>query len=144
MKDMNEMLLRAIEISMNAHKEQKDKSGEPYILHCLRVMLKGKTKEEQIAGVLHDVVEDSEITIEELKKEGFPDVVLDAVNCLTKWEGMDYDVYVEGVLGNELSKRVKLYDLEDNMNIGRLKEVKVSDVERLNKYLRTYERIRNS
>lgn len=70
MKKKTDLLEKAIEIAVKAHKGQKDKAGEPYILHCLSVMLKGKTEDEKIVGVLHDAVEDTKITIEFLKEEG--------------------------------------------------------------------------
>lgn len=78
---------RAIEIAARAHAGQVDKAGAPYILHPLRVMLAVKTEEQQMAAVLHDVVEDTEVTFNELRAEGFAANVLEAVKALTKRDG---------------------------------------------------------
>jgi (p)ppGpp synthase/HD superfamily hydrolase len=133
-----DLLEKAILIAVKAHTGQTDKAGTAYILHCLRVMLKGKTEDEQIAGVLHDIVEDTDVTIDSLKKQGFPEKITRAVRCLTKTKGMDYDKYVAGVKKNNIASKVKLYDLEDNLDLLRLEEVKEKDLIRLNKYLKTY------
>lgn len=138
MTKKTDLLEKAIEIAVKAHKGQKDKAGEPYILHCLSVMLKGKTEDEKIVGVLHDVVEDTKVTIEFLKEQGFPKRITDAVMCLTKIKGVDYDKYVTGLKNNALAVRVKLNDLEDNINLLRLEKVTEKDLLRLNKYLKTY------
>lgn len=78
------MLEKAIEIAVKAHKGQKDKSGKPYIGHLLRVMHMGNTEDEKICSVLHDLVEDTNRTFEDLKNEGFSDTIIDALKCLTK------------------------------------------------------------
>lgn len=133
-----DLLEKAISIALVAHAGQTDKAGTPYILHCLSVMLRGKTEDKQIAGVLHDIVEDTDVTIDSLKKLGFPENITSAVKCLTKTKGMDYSKYVAGVKMNKLASKVKLYDLEDNLNLLRLNEVTEKDLIRLNKYLKTY------
>jgi len=130
---------RAIRIAVKAHKDQTDKYGNPYILHPLRVMSMGRTDEERIVGVLHDVVEDSDWTFDKLRKEGFSERIIKALDCVTKTsENEDYDKFVERTRSNPLAVRVKLNDLTDNMDIRRMKEVKEKDVKRLNKYLRAY------
>lgn len=135
-------LERAIAIACDAHKGQKDKYGAPYILHALRVMTAGRTEEEKIVGVLHDVVEDTDWTFEALQKEGFSDEVLAALRCVTKEsEEEDYDAFTARVKTNALAVRVKLADLTDNMDIRRMPEVKEKDVQRLNKYLKAYKEL---
>jgi (p)ppGpp synthase/HD superfamily hydrolase len=130
---------RAIRIAVKAHKNQTDKYGNPYILHPLRVMSMGRTDEERIVGVLHDVVEDTEWTFDQLRKEGFSERIIAALDCVTKrGDGEDYDAFVARTRKNPLAVRVKLNDLTDNMDIRRMKEVKEKDVKRLNKYLRAY------
>lgn len=141
MTKKSDLLEKAIEIALKAHKGQKDKAGAPYILHCLRVMLKGKSEDEQIAGALHDTVEDSNVTIEFLKEQGFPKRITDAVSCLTKIKGVGYGRYVAGLKKNKLAMKVKLNDLEDNMNLLRLDKVTRKDLLRLNKYLKTYKEL---
>lgn len=130
---------KAIKIAMKAHAGQTDKYGAPYIQHPLRVMALGRTDDERIVGILHDVVEDSDWTFEDLQKEGFSNRVIDALRCVTKHsDDEDYDAFVARTRTNHLAVRVKLNDLRDNMDIRRMDEVKEKDIKRLNKYLRAY------
>jgi hypothetical protein len=136
------ILDRAKAIATSAHEGQVDKAGKPYIEHPMRVMNMGKTVEEKIAGVLHDVVEDSDWTFEMLEKEGIPKDVMDALRCVTKLsEDEDYDHFIERVKTNPLAVKVKLNDLKDNMDITRLGEVAEKDLGRLNKYIRAYRQL---
>ena len=136
------ILDRAKAIATSAHEGQMDKAGKPYIEHPMRVMNMGKTIEEKIAGVLHDVVEDSDWTFEMLEKEGIPKDVMDALRCVTKLsEDEDYDHFIERVKTNPLAVKVKLNDLKDNMDITRLGEVTKKDLGRLNKYIRAYRQL---
>ena len=136
------ILDRAKAIATSAHEGQVDKAGKPYIEHPMRVMNMGKTVEEKIAGVLHDVVEDSDWTFEMLEKEGIPKDVMDALRCVTKLsEDEDYDHFIERVKPNPLAVKVKLNDLKDNMDITRLGEVTEKDLARLNKYIRAYRQL---
>lgn len=133
---------RAIEIAYLAHEGQKDKSDADYIHHPLRVMERGKTEIEKICGVLHDVVEDSDWTAEDLRKEGFSEEVISVIKCLSKeTENEDYDVFIERVAKDPIAIRVKLNDLLDNMDITRLNELNEKDLNRLNKYLRAYRKL---
>ena len=136
------ILDRAKAIATSAHEGQVDKAGKPYIDHPIRVMNMGKTVEEKIAGVLHDVVEDSDWTFEMLEKEGIPKDVMDALRCVTKLsEDEDYDHFIERVKTNPLAVKVKLNDLKANMDITRLGEVTEKDLARLNKYIRAYRQL---
>ena len=136
------ILDRAKEIAKAAHEGQVDKAEKPYIEHPMRVMKMGKTMEEKIAGVLHDVVEDSEWTFEMLEKEGIPKDVMDALRCVTKLsEDEDYDHFIARVKTNPLAVKVKLNDLKDNMDITRLDQVTEKDLARLNKYIRAYKQL---
>ncbi len=136
------ILDRAKAIATSAHEGQVDKAGKPYIEHPMRVMNMGKTVEEKIAGVLHDVVEDSDWTFEMLEKEGIPKDVMDALRCVTKLsEDEDYNHFIERVKTNPLAVKVKLNDLKDNMDITRLGEVTEKDLARLNKYIRAYRQL---
>ena len=136
------ILDRAKAIATSAHEGQVDKAGKPYIEHPLRVMNMGKTVEEKIVGVLHDVVEDSEWTFEMLEKEGMPKEVVDALKCVTKLsEDEDYDHFIARVKTNPLAVNVKLNDLKDNMDITRLGKVTEKDLPRLNKYIWAYKQL---
>ena len=135
-------LERAIEIATEAHKGQFDKSGKDYIGHPLRVMEMGKTEEEKIVGVLHDVVEDSDWTFERLAAEGFSEVIIAALRCITKTsENENYDDFIERVKKNPIAVAVKINDLTDNMDIRRLPYLSDKDIKRLKKYLKAYKKL---
>ena len=136
------MLNKAIQIATIAHQGQTDKVGMPYIDHPLRVMAMGQTEEERIVGVLHDVVEDSDWTLEQLAAEGFSIEVIEALRCVTKLsEDEPYDLFISRIKKNPLAVKVKLNDLSDNMDIRRLAYISDKDVKRLKKYLRAYKQL---
>ncbi|MGH9942740.1 MAG: HD domain-containing protein [Pyrinomonadaceae bacterium] len=124
----------AILLAVQAHQGQTDKAGQPYILHPLRMMTKMKTEAEMMAAVLHDVVEDTDWSLGRLREQGFPDEVLAAVECLTRGEGESYAAFIERVKTNRIATRVKLADLEDNMDVRRISNFTVTDAERMAKY----------
>ena len=135
-------LERAIEIATQAHEGQVDKAGNAYIGHPLRVMALGKTEQEKIAGVLHDIVEDTPWTFEMLEAEGFDPEIIAALKCVTKIsENEDYDDFIERVKKNPLAVAVKINDLTDNMDIRRLPYLSDKDVKRLKKYLKAYKKL---
>lgn len=135
-------LQRAIEIATEAHKGQVDKSGKEYIGHPLRVMGMGKSEQEKIIGVLHDVVEDTNWTFEALAEEGFSKEIIDALRCVTKLsDNENYDDFIERVKKNPLAVAVKINDLTDNMDIRRLPYLSDKDVKRLKKYLKAYKKL---
>ena len=135
-------LQRATEIATEAHKGQFDKSGKDYIGHPLRVMEMGKTDDEKIVGVLHDVIEDTDWTFEKLAEEGFSQEVISALRCVTKLsENENYDEFIDRVKKNPLAVAVKINDLTDNMDIRRLPYLSDKDVKRLKKYLKAYKRL---
>ena len=133
----------AIGIAYAAHKGQKDKYGQPYITHPLRVMMRVNTEEEKIAAVLHDVVEDTDITLDSLRQAGIPENIIAAVDCLTKREGEGYEDYLQRAKGNPIALKVKIADLEDNMDIRRIDKITGKDIERLNKYRKAWEELTN-
>jgi (p)ppGpp synthase/HD superfamily hydrolase len=132
---------RAVAIAAAAHTGQLDRGGAPYILHPLRLMLRCETRDEQMVAVLHDVVEDTRWTLDALRDEGFSDGVLAALDALTRRDGESYDAFVERIAGVPLAARVKLLDLEDNMDLGRLPEVGDEDRARVEKYRRAHARL---
>jgi (p)ppGpp synthase/HD superfamily hydrolase len=135
------MLEKAISIAVNAHYGQDDRNGQPYILHVLRVMLRCRNEEEQITGALHDLIEDTDWTIEGLRREGFADDVLNAVNALTRRDNEQYDDYIKRLSYDPVAVNVKIADLEDNMDLKRVEKVHPDDLQRLNRYLRAYKKL---
>ena len=136
---MEKLLAKAIEIALKAHAGQTDKAGMPYIGHVMRVMQAGRTIDEKIVGVLHDIVEDTDWTFEALLAEGFPAHIIDALRCVTKIsEEEPYEEFIQRVKSNPLAVAVKINDLTDNMDIRRLAEINDKDVQRLRKYLKAY------
>ena len=135
---MQQLFERAIMIATKAHAGQKDKAGAPYLLHVLRVMMTVEKMDEKIVALLHDVVEDSEVSIEELANERFPKKILKAVELLTKTEKKTYEDYIQEIKNNDLARVVKLADLKDNMNISRLKALTENDKLRIKKYRAAY------
>jgi len=136
-----ELLNKAIKIAAKAHKGQTDKYDAPYIGHVMRVMNAGKTLDEKIVGVLHDVVEDApEYSLEYLQEQGFPEPILFAIGCLTKTDPeIPYDEFIRRAEQSPLAIAVKINDLRDNMDLTRFTgPISEKDLKRLNKYLRAY------
>ena len=132
---------RAIELAKQHHEGQTDKAGKPYIEHPLRVMNQVESEEEKIVAVLHDIVEDTDISLDDLRSEGFSEEVVSAVECLTKQDGENYDSYIERISFNPLAVKIKLADLEDNRDLTRLPEVTDKDLERAEKYDKALEKL---
>ena len=132
---------RAIELAKQHHEGQTDKAGKPYIEHPLRVMNQVESEEEKIVAVLHDIVEDTDISLNDLRNEGFSEEVVSAVECLTKQDGENYDSYIERISFNPLAVKIKLADLEDNRDLTRLPEVTDKDLERVEKYDKALEKL---
>ncbi|MEI9982546.1 MAG: hypothetical protein WDN69_04650 [Aliidongia sp.] len=130
----------AIALARRAHAGQFDKAGAPYIGHPLRVMAKMTTDEERIAAILHDVIEDTPVTFDDLVAMGLPAPAVEAVRLLTRTDdGTDpatYETYIDAILANPIARKVKLADLEDNLDVSRLATVTERDEKRLEKYRR--------
>lgn len=135
-----ELLGKVLVLATNAHAGQFDRGGKPYILHPLKVMhyLKSDDEELMCVALLHDVVEDTKTTWQDLKDIGCTDRVLNAVSALTKMPGQSYDDYKLEVFSNEDAMRVKMADLRHNTDIRRLKGVTQKDLDRLAKYNQFY------
>lgn len=136
-----DIIEKSLQIALRAHAGQKDKAGKTYLLHPLRVMSKMESPEQMSVALLHDVIEDSSITASDLLAEGLPASVVDAVQLLSKNESDTYEVFIERLVSNKLAARVKLADIEDNINILRLTEVGQKDFERLVKYHAAWKRL---
>ena len=131
-------LQRALEIAVEAHKNQKQKDGSPYALHPIKLSLTLKTEEQKIVALLHDVVEDTYWTFEDLIKEGFSVNVIEALRLLTHTDGSPYEDYVERLAANPLARAVKKADLTDNMDLKRIPEPTGKDFARIQKYHRAW------
>ena len=130
-------LERAIQIAVEAHAGAKDRGGKAYILHPISVMMRVDTEEEKIVAVLHDVVEDTDWTFDELRKEGFSETIIEALNSVTKYsESEDYEQFVQRALENDIGRRVKIADLRENLDVTRIGELSEKDRQRINKYKR--------
>jgi (p)ppGpp synthase/HD superfamily hydrolase len=126
----------AIAIAAQAHTGQVDKAGAPYILHPIRVMLRVETLAERIVAVLHDVVEDTDWSLERLREAGFPEPVLSGLDAVTRREGEDYDDFVRRAAQDPIGRVVKRADLEDNLDLGRIPVPSDKDRARVEKYRR--------
>jgi (p)ppGpp synthase/HD superfamily hydrolase len=124
----------AIALARRAHQGQLDKAGRPYIEHILRVVSWLTTDDEKVVGALHDVVENSDLTLEDLRRLGFSAEIVRAVDCLTHRPTESYLEYVHRLRPNALARRVKLADLRDNMDMSRLAVPTARDWSRLSKY----------
>ncbi len=109
----------AIRLALEKHHGQLDKGGEPYILHPLRMMCQMQTQTEQMIAVLHDVVEDSDVTVDDLRRMGYGDTIVEAVDHLSRRDGESYEAFIQRIKPHPLAVRVKLADLRDNMDIRR-------------------------
>jgi len=133
---LNEMMV----LAAMGHNGQFDKSGKTYILHCLTVMQYLETEDEELMCIAlgHDLLEDTNVTKEELLRLGFSDRVVNGIVALTKVKGQSYEEYKQSVFANEDAMRVKMCDLRHNSDIRRLKGVTEKDLARLKKYHQFY------
>jgi len=137
------MIEKAIKIALDAHSGQVDKANKPYILHPLRLMLKMKNELDMITAVLHDVLEDSSYTEVELLREGVPEDVVNAVKCMTKDGVQTYESYLAQIKTNDMASRVKIADIEDNIDLTRLKNINSRDLDRIAKYHKALINLKN-
>jgi len=132
----------AIILAADRHRGQRDKGDEPYILHPLRVALRLRTDHERLAAVLHDVVEDTGVTADDLRERGLDEAVVAAIEALTKLDGENYATFIERVAANPIARTVKLADLADNLDPDRLAQLPPEEQQRLrDKYEPARERL---
>lgn len=132
-------LERAITIAVEAHRGQTDRADQPYILHPMRLMLGMEGDEAaMIVAILHDVVEDTAWTLEQLAAEGFDATVVAAIDRLSRRDGERYEAFIERIAPDPLARRVKLADLKDNMDVRRLPKFGAKDCERMERYHRAW------
>ena len=130
-----EMTKRALALCFEAHKDQKDKSGLPYIFHPFHLAEQMEDEDTTIVALLHDVIEDTEYTIEDLQKAGFTQNVISAIALMTHDPQMPYMEYVRAIKSNPIARAVKLADLRHNSDMTRLDIITQRDEERAQKYL---------
>lgn len=116
----SEVLTKALDIAVHAHDAQTDLGLQPYILHVLRVVTAQCGDYERVVAALHDVVEDTDWTLSDLRREGFNERIIAAVDALTRRAGEPYFDYVARAGGNEIARSVKIADLKDNMDPSRV------------------------
>lgn len=131
---MTNQVITAFQIAMKAHEGQTDKAGMPYILHPLTVAAEQETEDAFIAGLLHDVVEDSNYTFDDLRRAGIAEHIVEALTLLTHDKDIDYLAYVAKLKSSPIAASVKLADLRHNSDLARLPEVNAKDIERAEKY----------
>ena len=136
--DINDDIEKALFIALQAHSEQRDKSGEMYILHVMRVAVKMHTNQGRIVALLHDVVEDTNVTIEDIQNI-FDEEIANAIYAITHKPNEPNALYIKRVKANPLATAVKIQDLRDNMSWQRMAMLPSADVERLlKKYTKAY------
>lgn len=124
----------ALKVATKAHEGQKDKAGVDYINHPKTVASMVDTDAEKAVAFLHDVVEDTDITLADLKQMGFSEEIVDAVSCITKNRSETYDGYISRVLKNPIALKVKIADMTHNSDISRIQEPTEEDLKRCKKY----------
>lgn len=135
-----ELFNKALEIAFEAHKGQVDKGGEAYIMHCIRVSQGCKTPDAKIVALLHDIIEDTDTTVEYLSQNGIPAYIIREVELLTRDNRVGYLDYIKNISDSLIASEVKLADLKDNLDYTRLQKEKLdnNDDQRLKKYQKAY------
>ena len=139
-----EMTKKAIKLMFEKHKNQVDKSGMPYVFHPFHLAEQMDDEETTITALLHDIVEDTNTTFDDLRKLGFSDNVINALKLMTHDKNVDYFEYVKNISKNPIARKVKIKDLEHNMDTSRLDEVTDKDLERVKKYKKCYKYLLNN
>ena len=130
------MTKKALKLCFEAHRDQTDKSGMPYVFHPFHLAEQMDTEESTTVALLHDVVEDTDYTLENLMAMGFPNDVIDALALMTHDPKVPYMDYIQSIGTNHLSTKVKLVDLRHNSDLSRLEKVDTKALERVEKYSR--------
>ena len=133
---LDHLLRRAVALAEQQHAGQVDKAGRPYIEHPMRVMGAMRTDEARIVAVLHDVIEDGDVTLAQLADEGFPRHLLDALDAVTRRDGETYDAFVARAALDPIGREVKIADLRDNADLSRIAAPTEKDRARTEKYRR--------
>lgn len=137
---MRTTLGTAIGIASICHHDQTDKAGKAYILHPLRMMMRLRTDDEELMciAILHDSIEDSELTLDDLRLLKMSERIIEGVDSLTRRDGETYEDFIERCGQNRDGRLVKIEDLRDNSDITRLKGLRPKDHKRMDKYMKAY------
>ena len=127
-------LIKAFLLCMVKHWKQKDKAGKRYVWHPIHVMINVKGYNEKIVALLHDIVEDTEVTVPDLKNLKFSKEVIEAVDVITKKKEQEYFSYLKSIRDNSIAKKVKIEDLKHNSDLKRLRSITQKDIDRAIKY----------
>jgi putative GTP diphosphokinase len=127
-------LIKAFLLCMVKHWKQKDKAGKRYVWHPIHVMINVKGYNEKIVALLHDIVEDTEVTVPDLKNLKFSKEVIEAVDVITKKKDQEYFSYLKSIKDNSIAKKVKIEDLKHNSDLKRLRSITQKDIDRAIKY----------
>jgi (p)ppGpp synthase/HD superfamily hydrolase len=131
---MDKLLELALNLATEAHRGQVDKGGHPYINHVTRVSNNCSDLDSKIVGMIHDIVEDTYYTLNDLSELGFPDYIVQAIDAISKRKGESYNNYISRVKSNNIAIKVKLSDLKDNTDLSRLSSIYIKDLKRWIKY----------
>jgi (p)ppGpp synthase/HD superfamily hydrolase len=134
---------KALDIASWAHRDQKDKAGKPYFGHLARVSMACESDVAKIVALLHDVIEDTDLTPDKLEEMGVSEFIVKSVVCLTRKSDESYDDFIKRLAPNPIAREVKIADLEDNMDVRRMKELGETDTQRLNKYIKAWNYLKN-
>lgn len=124
----------AIQTALKAHKGQLDKTGAPYILHLMKLMIQCSDEQEMITCVIKDVINDSDITSYELVSHGFSHSIVEAVECLTRHDDESFEAFVERIANNEIARKIKIKEIRDNLDLTRLSYLSSRDLVNIGKY----------
>ena len=138
-------LAEAIALAATKFVNKYDKGGQPYILHCLFVMYKIDPSDHElmIIAVLHDIIEDTDVTLEDLREMGFSERVIAGVKAMTHEEGVSYMNYIKIIAQNPDARKAKRFDIDHNTRVLRMKGLRAKDFERLQKYFTAYEYLKD-
>ena len=142
-RTLNQQYIKALDLASLKHREQKDKAGMPYFGHIARVSNACKTGPAKVVALLHDIIEDTDVTSEQLEEAGMSEFVIKAVLCLTRKNGEPYEDFILRAAKNPIAREVKIADLEDNMDVRRLKNVTEDDFKRMDKYLNAWKYLKS-
>ena len=129
---------KAMIIAYNAHQKQFDRAGVPYIFHPIHLAEQMDSETECVVALLHDVIEDTSVTFEDLEKE-FPSEVIEILKLLTRDKKTDYMDYIEKIKSNSIATKVKIIDIQHNSDESRLDKVTEEDILRRDKYKKALE-----
>lgn len=129
-----QMIKKAMKICFEQHKNQIDKSGIPYVFHPIHIAEQMKDEDSIIVALLHDVIEDTNLTLNDLARYGFNQEVLNALKCMTHDKSISYFDYIKGIGENSIARKVKIADLQHNSNLARLEKITSDDLKRMEKY----------